>query len=497
MHKRSSPLSVPHGHPDRVASAVEGCVDLAGAAARLRRAVELADRRARTLGRPVLAWTAARIARVEPAALFAELSRATGTCMLWDAPADGFGLVGGGTAWTVAADGSRRFDRAGSAWQTLLADAVGDDGVADAWGAGPVAMGGFAFTAAGPTGSEWDGYPSGTLVLPRLSVATARDASWLTLAAVVAPQNPAPGGVEGELTSFLDACATAARSGGAETGTAARGSPCLVEELPPADAWKETVRAAAAATRQGQLKKIVLARAIRMRAAGFDSARTLWRLRAAYPRCTLFAITRGARCFLGATPERLVRLQGTEVAVAAVAGSAPRGGSEEEDARLGRLLLAGAKDRLEHALVVDALRDVLAKISTAAPSTAETVLLKLGNIQHLYTPLTAVLQGRHTVLELAGLLHPTPAVGGVPRAAALRWISDHERLDRGWYAGPVGWMDRRGNGEFAVAIRSALLQGTEALLFAGCGIVGDSDPDQEYAESWLKLRSILPALQGS
>jgi len=147
--------------------------------------------------------------------------------------------------------------------------------------------------------------------------------------------------------------------------------------------------------------------------------------------------------------------------------------------------------------VVDALRDVLAKISTAAPSTAETVLLKLGNIQHLYTPLTAVLRGRHTVLELAGLLHPTPAVGGVPRAAALRWISDHERLDRGWYAGPVGWMDRRGNGEFAVAIRSALLQGTEALLFAGCGIVGDSDPDQEYAESWLKLRSILPALQGS
>lgn len=417
MHKRSSPLSVPHGHPDRVASAVEGCVDLAGAAARLRRAVELADRRARTLGRPVLAWTAARIARVEPAALFAELSRATGACMLWDAPADGFGLVGAGTAWTATADGSRRFDRAGSAWQTLLADAVGDDGVADAWGA--------------------------------------------------------------------------------ETGTAARGSPCLVEELPPANAWKEIVRAAAAATRQGRLKKIVLARAIRMRAAGFDSARTLWRLRAAYPRCTLFAITRGARCFLGATPERLVRLQGTEVAVAAVAGSAPRGGSEEEDARLGRLLLAGAKDRLEHALVVDALRDVLAKISTAAPSTAETVLLKLGNIQHLYTPLTAVLRGRHTVLELAGLLHPTPAVGGVPRAAALRWISDHERLDRGWYAGPVGWMDRRGNGEFAVAIRSALLQGTEALLFAGCGIVGDSDPDQEYAESWLKLRSILPALQGS
>jgi isochorismate synthase len=417
--------------------------------------------------------------------------------MLWDAPAEGFALVGAGTAWTVSADGSRRFDRAGSAWRTLLKDAVGDDGVADAWGAGPVAMGGFAFAPGGPTAGEWNGYHSGTLVLPRLSIATARDASWITLAAVADPQGPPRGGMEGELASCLDACATAARLDAAQSSAAVREAPSLVEELPPADAWKETVRAAAADTRQGRLKKIVLARAIRMRAAGFDSARTLWRLRAAYPRCTLFAVTRGARCFLGATPERLVRLRGTEVEVAAVAGSAPRGGSQEEDARLGKLLLAGAKDRFEHALVVDALRDVLAKIGTAAPSTGETALLKLGNIQHLYTPLTATLQGRHTVLELTGLLHPTPAVGGVPRAAALRWISQHERLDRGWYAGPVGWMDRRGNGEFAVAIRSALLHGTEALLFAGCGIVGDSDPDQEYAESWLKLRSILPALQGS
>ncbi len=497
MHKRSSSLSVPHGHPDRVASPAEGCAELSGAAGRLRQAVELAERRARALGRPVLAWTAARIARVEPAALFAEASRATDACMLWEAPADGFGLVGAGTAWAVTADGSRRFDRAGSAWKSLLRDAVGDDGVAEAWGAGPIVMGGFAFAAGGPTGAEWDGYPSGTLVLPRLSVATDCGASWLTLAAVVAPQDPAPAAVEGELTSCLNACAGAARLEAAESGTAVRGSPCLVEELPPADAWKETVRAAATATRGGLLQKIVLARAIKMRAAGFDSVRTLWKLRAAYPRCTLFAVTRGARCFLGATPERLVRLRGTEIAVAAVAGSAPRGGSEEEDARLGKLLLAGAKDRLEHALVVDALRDVLTRISTGAPSAGEVALLKLGNIQHLYTPLTAVLRGRHTVLELAGLLHPTPAVGGVPRAAALRWISAHERLDRGWYAGPVGWMDRCGNGEFAVAIRSALLQGTEALLFAGCGIVGDSDPDQEYAESWLKLRSILPALQVS
>jgi isochorismate synthase len=495
VHKRSSPLSLPDGHPHRLASPVDGCAEVSGAVGRLRQAIELAGRRARALDRPVLAWAAARISRVEPVALFAQLDRTTGPCMLWDAPADGFGLVGAGAAWTVTTDGPERFDRAGSAWQSLLKDAVGDDG-ADAWAAGPIATGGFAFAAGGPTGAVWDGYPAGTLVLPRLSIATAGDGSWLTLSIVIAPRSPAFAAVEKELTPYLNACA-AARLGMAQSGMPARVSPRLVEELPPADAWKETVRAAAAATREGRLKKIVLARAIRMRAAAFDSVRTLRKLRASYPGCTLFAITRDDRCFLGATPERLVRLRGREVAVAAVAGSAPRGGSEDEDARLGRLLLSGAKDRLEHALVVDAMRDVLDEVSTGTPSTGEVSLLKLGNIQHLYTPLTAVLREPHTVLELAAFLHPTPAVGGVPRAAALRWISKHERLDRGWYAGPVGWMDRRGNGEFAVAIRSALIKGTEALLFAGCGIVGDSDPDQEYAESWLKLRSILPALQGS
>jgi isochorismate synthase len=254
------------------------------------------------------------------------------------------------------------------------------------------------------------------------------------------------------------------------------------------------VAAGAREVREGLLKKVVLARGVKVRATGFDAADTLRRLRADYPTCTLFAIVRGDRCFLGATPERLVRVRGGEVNAMALAGSAPRGETEEEDRRFGAMLLAGPKDRLEHAVVVEVLREALTTVCTSVSVAEAPTLLRFRNVQHLHTPIVARLRGRSTVLDLVRLLHPTPAVGGVPREKALQWIGRHEGLDRGWYAGPVGWIDRAGEGEFAVAIRSALVRRDEATLFAGCGIVGDSDPDQEYAESGLKLRPMLSAL---
>lgn len=179
----------------------------------------------------------------------------------------------------------------------------------------------------------------------------------------------------------------------------------------------------------------------------------------------------------------------------ALAGSAPRGSTPEEDRRLGEGLQVSAKERIEHAIVVDALRAALADIAPRVVVSSVPELLKLQNVQHLRTRLAVELTHPRTVLELVERLHPTPAVGGLPRDAALGWIAEREGLDRGWYGGPVGWVNRRGEGEFAVAIRSALLRGEEALLFAGCGIVADSDPDQEYAESWLKLQPMLSALR--
>jgi isochorismate synthase len=470
---------------------------LAHSAARLEDATTAAAKDARRSGRPLLVWTTVRIPRVEPIALFERAGLAVGERMLWECPGQRFGLVGLGSAWAVTATGSDRFQEAGAAWRSLVDGAFGDDPARDHWGGGPVAMGGFAFEPEGPTTPEWQGYPAGRLVLPRLSVATTGDASWITLAAMAAPNGPPLGDAEEEISACVDACAAALGRGAPRTGGELVTPALRVDEVPSAEAWKGVVGAAAAAIREGWLKKVVLARAIRVGASRLDPVRALRRLRADYSGCTLFAVARGDRCFLGATPERLVRIHKGEVSVAAVAGSAPRGATVGEDRRFGEALLANLKDRAEHAIVVDALRDVLARICTTVSVEADPVVLKVRSVQHLSTPLTGVLRERRTALDLVDLLHPTPAVGGAPRDEALRWIREHEGLDRGWYAGPVGWMDRTGDGEFAVAIRSALLRATQALVFAGCGIMPSSDPDQEYAESWLKLQPILSALNGT
>ena len=274
------------------------------------------------------------------------------------------------------------------------------------------------------------------------------------------------------------------------------GDAVQVDDLLPRREWEALVEDAAHACRNGALEKVVLARAVRVRALGepFDPAVALERLRDVYPNAYVFAVARGPRCFLGATPERLVRLRRGTVDATCLAGSAPRGETPQEDARLGSALLASAKDRAEHAVVVRSVRAALEGVCSEVHSPDEPRLLRLRNVQHLYTPIDGRVSRPTCVLDLVQRLHPTPAVGGYPREGALRFIREREGLDRGWYAGPVGWLDRRGDGEFAVALRSALLHGTEATLFAGCGIMAQSCASDEYAETCLKLRPMLNAL---
>jgi isochorismate synthase len=180
----------------------------------------------------------------------------------------------------------------------------------------------------------------------------------------------------------------------------------------------------------------------------------------------------------------------------ALAGSAPRGETEEEDRRLGSELLASQKNRAEHEFVTAMLRDSLGHLCSKTWIADTPELLRLKNIQHLQTAIVGELLPDRSILEALDMLHPTPAVGGTPTASALAFIRAYENLDRGWYAGPIGWIDLQGNGEFAVALRSALLESRRATLFAGCGIVKDSDPEAEYAESCLKLQVILRSLSG-
>jgi isochorismate synthase len=250
----------------------------------------------------------------------------------------------------------------------------------------------------------------------------------------------------------------------------------------------------------GAFEKVVLAREINVILDGspgvIDISTTLQRLRESYPTASVFAMQRGERFFVGATPERLVQARNGQIYTMALAGSARRGETAEEDVQIGSELLQSGKNNNEHAIVVAMMREALKKHCTHVHISAAPQLLKLKNVQHLKTSITGELIAGRCMLDIMEDLHPTPAVGGFPRYAALEAIRNAEKLDRGWYAGPLGWIGASGHGEFAVALRSGLIDGREARLFAGCGIVADSEPQAEFAESCLKFQVMLRALGG-
>ncbi len=355
---------------------------------------------------------------------------------------------------------------------------------------GPVLLGGFAFEPDGARSAAWAGFPAGLMVVPRFLFAGTAEGGRLVISVLVGAESDP----DAEAATLLDE--RAALLAPVKPGTPAAGAPAIrVRDVLPGPTWESSVADAAAAIRAGALDKVVLAREVEIGAEGpFDLAATLRRLAAGYPDCYLFAVARGPRCFLGASPERLVRLADGAVRATCLAGSTRRSADPDEDARLGAALLASTKNQREHALVVRTLAGALGPLCADLQVAAAPTLLRLRNVQHLYTPIRGRLHNGTTLLELVARLHPTPAVGGYPQAAALAYIGAHEQLDRGWYAAPVGWVDSAGAGEFAVAIRSALLDGAEARAFGGCGIMGDSEPESEYAESQVKLRAILSAL---
>ena len=413
----------------------------------------------------------------------------------WAQPDDGVALAGLGAALTLAPAGPGRFGTVDRAWRALTDGALVEDASHGARGAGPLLVGGFAFDADGPRTDRWRGFPAASLVLPRLQLAAAGGATWLTTNFIIRADGQPD--IDPTAIGRLRAIFLGERAGPAPPAVpAATAEPSTLTEVPSAEAWQAAVADAVAAIRGGALEKVVLARELRARAAGpFDVPAAVRRLRESYPSCHVFAVWRGERAFVGASPERLVRLAGRDVDAACLAGSIARGATRDDDVRQGERLRASAKDRAEHAVVARALREGLAELCDEVVEPVEPVLLTVSNVHHLYTPLRARLREGRSLLDLVARLHPTPAVGGAPREAALRFLREHEVLDRGWYAGPVGWIGRDGGGEFAVALRSALVAGAEASLYAGCGVMADSDPAAEYAESALKLRPMRAALE--
>lgn len=262
------------------------------------------------------------------------------------------------------------------------------------------------------------------------------------------------------------------------------------------NSFAPTVARALERIRDGAFRKIVLARALDLRAnQPFHPLEILNTLRERYADCYAFSLANGkGQSFIGASPERLVRWRASELRVDVLAGTAPRGATASEDARLGSELLRSQKDLREHGLVFESVRRRLADIGMNVDAACQPALRKLENVQHLHVEFAGPAPKGVHLLDAVAALHPTPAVGGTPRESAVSAITEFEAFDRGLYAGPIGWLNAKGEGEFFVAIRSALIDGEEARLFAGVGIVEGSEPEKELAETDLKFRALMENL---
>lgn len=261
--------------------------------------------------------------------------------------------------------------------------------------------------------------------------------------------------------------------------------------------WKETVEQARQKIAFDEFKKIVLAREVNIKLHREPCPTyMLNHLRNEYPTCFTFMVRMNRDAvFLGCTPEKLVSLRSSFILTDGLAGTISRGKTATEDTILERRLLQSDKDLVEHGFVVEAIGERLRDITNNIAFPSQPGIRKYQNVQHLYTPITASLNKNVSPFDLIEKLHPTPAVGGFPREIAVRHIQSLEKIDRGWYAGPVGWINTHGRGEFCVAIRSGLLHQGHARFFAGCGIVASSDPQSEWEETNLKLIPMLSALK--
>jgi isochorismate synthase len=271
-----------------------------------------------------------------------------------------------------------------------------------------------------------------------------------------------------------------------------------VRPVPSPESYGSAVGAALERLRHGSLRKVVLARTMEVEAGReLDPRRLVHRLRAVDPDCYAFAAPTGpGGVLVGATPELLVSRHGSEVRANPLAGSAPRSGDPQIDRANAEALGSSAKDREEHAIVVESVFAALDPLCTELRYDFEPALFPTANVWHLSTRFRGRLrEPKPSALELASTLHPTPAVCGTPTADALELIDELEPFDRGCYAGPVGWVDANGDGEWAIALRCAELAGQHATLFAGAGIVADSEPAAELDETERKFRAFLDSLR--
>jgi menaquinone-specific isochorismate synthase len=405
--------------------------------------------------------------------------RETGVVASYERPDHRIALVGVGEADRIELATGESPVQARPAVRRLLGEASARDTSL----LRPRLMGGFRFAPNDRAEAPWTEFGTGRLVLPRILFVRDGERAGVVLA---------PGVGAAELRTLIDQIDSRGASDGGEPRS-------LLSAVRPVDeaAWRHSVRVIADEIRDGQYEKAVLATSMEVTGqTEISIGGALRQLRTNYPDCHVFSFSANGSTFIGASPELLVNRAGGRVNALGLAASQRRGETVEEDDALGRELLADAKSRTEHEVVVRSIMDDLGDATTSLQADPEPTVRRFRNIQHLATEVIGDVAAGIEILDLVERLHPTPAVCGRPREVARQVIARHERFDRGWYASPIGWVDGSGDGEFAVGLRSALVRGSGAWLFAGNGIMADSEPEAELAEVTLKLRPLAEAFGG-
>src|SRR4051794_5816949 len=452
------------------------------APAGLERALRQACRRARSRGETLVAVTLPAPG-VDPAEVMFASRRPGEPFYVFEQPdRDRRALAALGCVRALEASGPDRFARVGEEWRALVANTVADEGL--------VAVGGFAFAPEGGRAPHWQGFAPASLHVPEVALSRRGDEVRLTLAARATPDDTPE-----DLLARLERRLAELRSTPLPLLDPLPTERARVASVMPPEHYEAAVARAVERIRAGELQKLVLAREVAVHAAApHDVAAVHGVLRQAFGSCFVFAVGRGDAAFIAASPELLLRREGMRLSTMALAGSTRRSADPAVDDHLGERLRTSAKDRSEHDIVIRRIERALRPHAVWVAAADDPVVVRVANIQHLATPVRAQLTAPRGAVELAGIMHPTPAVGAEPLAVGAPLIPALEGLDRGWYAGPVGWTDANEDGEFCVSLRCALVRGGEARCYAGVGVVADSAPAAELAETEMKLGALLPVL---
>jgi menaquinone-specific isochorismate synthase len=444
-------------------------------------------------GRPILVSITIEVGDLDPLAILESIFEPDERHFYAERPSEGWAIAGAESVLGFSTSGPGRF----AACQRFIDEALGSAiavGDQDIPFGGPHFFAAFSFLDAVGPGEPFE---AACVFVPRWQVAR-RDGRTAAVANLL---------VEGDSqTDSLAAKVWRAHSKfrsfdfpSPELPDGRTGVASSVDEVGGRRSYESAVSRAVGRISRGEFEKIVLARAKDVRAADpLHPLRMLNGLRQRFPDCNSFSVANGrGQSFIGASPELLLRVEGSTAFTEALAGSAGRGSTASEDAALGKRLLHSEKDLREQRIVLDSILRGLAPLDLDLKYSARPLLRRLSNVQHLHTPIEAKLPRGVRLLDMLGRLHPTPAVGGNPRELAVPAIAELEAFPRGLYGGALGWIDSRGSGEFIVGLRSALIDGSRARMYAGAGIVAGSSPETEFAETELKFRAMQDALLGS